>query len=58
MYQAGEKNVNAKLKDREILEIRDLYDLGVFAQKEIAYYYGISQRNINCIVNRKTWRHL
>lgn len=58
MTLRGSSNIMSKLTERDVMEIRDLYASGMFVQKWIAYEYGISQRNVNNIVNNKTWRHV
>lgn len=50
---SGEKNPSAKLKDTEVLEIRDLYNLRVFNQTQLGTIYGVSQRQISNIVRKK-----
>jgi NUMOD4 motif/HNH endonuclease len=50
----GEKNHQAKLTTKDILEIRDTPG----TQEEIATIYGISQRAVGLIKSRKRWRHV
>lgn len=49
----GENDVSSKLSDKEVLEIKDLNQKKTFTQKDIANYYGVSQSQINRIVNGK-----
>jgi len=54
----GITNGHAKLKERDVLEIRNAYKLGCFTQKEIAEAYNISNGQVSNIVNRKSWAHI
>jgi hypothetical protein len=54
----GEKHVNAKLKETEVVEIRSLYASGLWFQREIAAKFGIRPGAVCSIVNRKNWKHL
>lgn len=50
----GETHFNSKLNDKIVLEIRSS-DL---PQRELAKRYGVSQSQIWCVINRKTWKHI
>jgi len=50
----GEFSKAHKLTDEEVLEIRASSE----TQQELADRFGVSQRNISFIRNRKTWKHL
>lgn len=52
----GEKNHKAKLKEQDILEIRDLYSYKTMEQ--IAQLYNISGGHVHRIVRRKRWKHI
>lgn len=45
----GEKNRNSKLKDNDILDIKNLLKEGKLTQSEIASFYGIYQSSISNI---------
>lgn len=51
--RGGEQDVSSKLKDKEVIEINELYEKRTFLQREIAVLYGISQAQVNRIVNGK-----
>ena len=54
----GEQRKNvAKLKDKQIHEIRKLSQLGV-TQTEIANKYKLHQTTIHYILKGKTWTHI
>ncbi len=55
--RVGEEHVASKLKEKDIWEIRKLYDEG-HTQTEIACVFSITARHVSDIVNGKTWRHL
>jgi len=52
---AGEKSAAAKLKEKEVIEIREKYKTGNYLQKELANIYGVKPPNINCILHNKSW---
>ena len=51
----GEKHHSAKLKNVDIINIRNLWLQGTY-QNAIANKYHTSQQNISRIVNRKRWK--
>lgn len=54
----GEKSGKAKLKNEDIINIRNEYK-GKYGQYcELGRRYGVSNNNIKDIVNRVTWRHI
>lgn len=53
----GSKNGLAKLTEEQVLEIRHLHSQGV-PKSELARRYGVDHSNIQCIVSRKTWKHI
>ena len=54
----GIKHHQAKLTDREVLEISDMCRSCAMTQKEIGAIYGVSQKAIWCIANKTKWKHL
>ncbi len=54
---SGEKSSFSKLKEFEVLEIRDKYSCGV-ASIDLAETYNVSQSTICRIIKRKTWQHI
>lgn len=54
----GSKNSQAKLVEKDILDICDLLKQNKFSQKEIAKIYHISSSIISMIANRKIWTHI
>lgn len=53
----GSANGKSKLDEADIMLIRDWFYFKIKTQKELAEMFGVSQRQINIIVNRKQWRH-
>ena len=53
----GEKNGNSKLKEKQVLEIRELYQKNIL-QKNIAQQFNISLSTIKDIIYRRTWKHV
>lgn len=54
----GEKSGTAKLKNKDIYDIRNKYKNKENTQKELAEMYGVAVPCISRIVNRKRWGHL
>lgn len=54
----GEDVNGVKLTENDVLDIRAIYPLGWFSQKEIAKGYGVDQGLISKIVNNVIWTHL
>lgn len=54
----GEKHGCAKLTDRQVLEMRRLYDLHLYNGTQLAMMFNISIATSCDIVKRRTWRHL
>jgi hypothetical protein len=50
----GEKNSQAKLTAREVIEIRGSSEI----QAVLARRYGVCQATIAAIIRRKTWKHI
>lgn len=51
----GSKNGQSKLCEEEVEVIREVYAKGGVSTYELAERFGVSDRNINMIINRKTW---
>ena len=52
----GERGSNAKLKDAEVIEIRE--NQGIVPGAVLADRYGVSRATISSIFNRRNWSHL
>lgn len=57
LWKFGERHPNAKLKEQDILEIRQLVREGL-RQVDVAKMFNISPANVNHIVNRISWTHI
>lgn len=55
-HNSGERNGGAKITDVERAEIRRLYATGRYTQRELGKQFGISQAQVQRIVNAPTWR--
>jgi len=55
--QKGNINNNAKLNEKQVLEIRILRQRGMI-HREIAELYPISRREVGRICQRKRWQHI
>ena len=57
-YQKGEHNGASKLKDKDAIEIRKLYNTKNYTTIKLGKMYGVSRSTISYIVNNKTFKHL
>lgn len=57
IYECGEKSLNSRFKNKDILEMRSRHANGE-TQTAIAASFGISQGTVHGIVHRKTWTHI
>lgn len=58
-YKAfGEQSGAAKLTEKEVIEIRELYKTGEYSTRTLGKRYNVSHRNIVDVVNRKIWSHI
>lgn len=54
----GEEHYNAKLKDAQILSIRNDYIKGNITQRALAKKYNLDYRIINSIILKRIWKHI
>jgi predicted transcriptional regulator YheO len=54
----GEECPRTNLKDSEALEIRSMYETGLYSQKELGKVFNCSRSTIQGIVNRRYWKHV
>lgn len=54
----GEKTSNAKLKDSDIVDIRNFAKNKTYTYKQMANMFGIDSSGISRIVNRQLWKHI
>lgn len=54
----GEDHYKSKLKNKDVFEIRSLYDTGLYFQRELADKYDVTQILISKIVTKQIWRHI
>lgn len=54
----GVDNGRSKIKESDVIDIRNTYRLGCFTQKEIASAYNISDGQVSNIITRKSWAHV
>ena len=52
----GEKNRHAKLTEKDVYQIRLLYNSKKYSQKQIANMYNVSHSNISSITLNKSWK--
>ena len=54
----GEKNGNSRLKEDDVVNIRNLYNRGGMKQDAIGKMYGIRQAAVSAIILGKKWKHI
>lgn len=54
----GEAHGQAKLTEKNVIEIRHLYAGGGITYQELGARFGVSAVNIGLIINRATWVHI
>lgn len=54
----GERNASSKLKETDVIEIRDKYASGVWSLSGLAADYGVSIHTVYMAVKHRTWRHV
>lgn len=54
----GEGNPRSKLTEKDVIEIRELYDTGKFTQRQIGKMFGVSDVSISYIIIGKTWKNV
>lgn len=58
VMKKGENAANAKLKEKDVLEIRQIHKDKKYGYKETSLKYNISRSLVNAIVDRKIWKHI
>lgn len=54
----GPKNGMAKLTEKQVKEIKEMYATGKHSQEEVAEVFGIGRTTVSLIVNGKRWSHV
>lgn len=54
----GEGNAHAKLKEQDVITIRNEYAKGGATTRELASRYGVTSSTISAITRRLKWRHV
>lgn len=54
----GEKNLNSKLTNQDVREIRRLYATGNFSQAELSKTFRICSSGISHVITGRTWSHV
>jgi hypothetical protein len=54
----GEKVGTSKLKERDVLEIRKLFETGQYTKRLLSRMYRVTSTMVFYIVNRKSWKHI
>lgn len=54
----GENSNLSTLKEKQVIEIRNLYNSGLTNKTKIGSMFGVTRGAIRSIVNHKSWKHL
>lgn len=54
----GEKHGRSKLTEKNVKEIRSLYESGKYLQRELAEKYGVRDNYVSRILLREVWKHV
>ncbi len=57
-HSRGEKVNTSKLDEKQVMEIRKIYEKGNKNQKELGIIYGVSQVQISSIIRKQSWSHI
>jgi len=55
---SGENNKLAKIKEREVIEIREKFATGKYTHQQLADEYGICRKQAGRIINCIDWKHV
>ena len=55
---SGENSTTAKLTNKDVKEIRNLYDNFFISQSDIARRYNVTCSCISNVINKKTWKYV
>lgn len=59
IIRRGENHIGAKANDKQVIEIRSLYDTGIIRNIcELARKFQLGQTTVRHIVKRDTWTHI
>lgn len=54
----GETNGGVKIKEEDVIKIRELYAGREYTQENLAVMFDLSRSHISSIVNRRFWTHI
>lgn len=54
----GKSNPNARLTDKQVIEMRRLYATGEWRQVDLAHRFGVKQPQVSEILRRASWAHI
>ena len=54
----GSKCGAAKLNEKQVLELRRLFETGEYSQVKLGKMFGLGRSAVNQIVHRKRWKHI
>lgn len=54
----GERVGISRLKEKQVVKIRKIYQSGKYTQLEVANMFGVSRSAIRGVINGETWKHV
>lgn len=57
-YHRGEKSPTAKLYEKDVINIRNMYKSGKYSMPKLSKMFGIGCSQIYRIIRRESWKHI
>ncbi len=57
-HARGETQAASKLKEEDVLAIREIYALGGITQTQLGKRFGVGHTTVSYVVNKKAWSHV
>jgi len=58
LHNKGEENINVKVTEKQVLEIRAIYAEGNISYSKLAAKFNLTKSGVHMIINRRSWRHI
>lgn len=58
LVHKGDMCYNSKIKNCDVVKIREMYKSGLYTQKKIGEIFGIDHATVHCVVSGKTYKNV
>jgi len=58
MVLKGSKNTNSKLKESDVISMRELFNANCYTRKELSSMYDVSYEHVCSLIKGKGWKHV